>query len=89
MSSDTARILYLVSLGTPHIRLEDVFLTGICARKAKIIPKNYDGFLNEKEDPTGLPINSLLAVHNLTAVQLHQVWKELQQNKNKATWPSF
>lgn len=44
MAMDTAAKLYKASMEVPYLHLEDVFLTGICAEKAQIEPKNYHLF---------------------------------------------
>lgn len=44
MSRNVATKLYETALKTPYYHLEDVFLTGICARIARIVPNNNANF---------------------------------------------
>ncbi|KAJ6644093.1 Beta-1,3-galactosyltransferase 1, partial [Pseudolycoriella hygida] len=44
MSMDVVEKLYRTSLSTPLFHLEDVYLTGICAKSANIKPRNHQLF---------------------------------------------
>lgn len=44
MSLDVASKLYQAALVTPLLHLEDVYITGLCAKHAKVRPVNHLGF---------------------------------------------
>ncbi|XP_012286095.1 N-acetyllactosaminide beta-1,3-N-acetylglucosaminyltransferase 4 isoform X2 [Orussus abietinus] len=44
MSIDVAEKLYQAALATPLLHLEDVYITGVCARRARLKPVNHPGF---------------------------------------------
>lgn len=74
MSRDVARKLYSAALSTPIIHLEDVYITGICASKAGIRPRNHPAFSYQH---LGIGCDSeMITNHRLTPQQLHQVWSQ-------------
>ena len=48
MSVDVAEKLYKAALQTPIFHLEDVYITGICAKKARVRPHNNSLFTYQK-----------------------------------------
>ncbi|XP_014277670.1 beta-1,3-galactosyltransferase 1 isoform X2 [Halyomorpha halys] len=72
MSQDVASKLYRAALSTPLMHLEDVYLTGICAAKAGITPRNHPGFSYEH---FGIGCDTeMVTNHHLNPQELRQVW---------------
>lgn len=84
MSSDVGSILYKTALTTPFIHMEDVYLTGICAKKANLSHITYPDF--EYWHPPFLlkflftgPENSII-VHCEDVFEMYKIWNELKNN---------
>ncbi|KAK9500284.1 hypothetical protein O3M35_001572 [Rhynocoris fuscipes] len=74
MSRDVAAKLYHAALSTSLIHLEDVYITGICAMKAGIRPRNHASFTYHHK---GLGCDAdLITNHRLTPQQLHIAWAQ-------------
>lgn len=74
---DCAPLLYTISLTVPYIHLEDVFLTGMVAQKARIRRVHHAGFLNYARlfQPCAKPYQ--IASHGYRPATLQVIWKSL------------
>ncbi|GAB6023014.1 hypothetical protein CHUAL_007104 [Chamberlinius hualienensis] len=79
MSADVAAKLYAVSKVTPIFFFEDVFITGICAKKAGIVRRNHIGFVYYKRPVKGCSYLRVITGHNNTPTDLRKIWKDLQK----------
>lgn len=77
MSMHVASKLYQAALVTPLLHLEDVYITGLCARRAKIRPVNHPGFsyIPRKMDPCVL--RSAITTHKVNAANMYVIWVKL------------
>lgn len=78
MSLDVAEKLYAAALSTPLLHLEDVYITGVCARYAKLRPTNHPGFsyVPRKLDPCIL--STSITSHKVSAASMHLIWNKVR-----------
>ncbi|KAK7866511.1 hypothetical protein R5R35_002471 [Gryllus longicercus] len=81
MSADAVGPLYSTALRTPFFHLEDVFLTGICARQAGLRPRDHPAFAYTKRKTDACVLRDKLVVtsHHMEQAALKQVWSAMQQ----------
>ncbi|KAK9302175.1 hypothetical protein QLX08_005770 [Tetragonisca angustula] len=77
MSLDVAFKLYHAALTTPLLHLEDVYITGLCAKHAKVRPINHSGFsyVPRKLDPCTL--RNAITAHKVNVSSMYIIWKKL------------
>ncbi|XP_014480262.1 PREDICTED: beta-1,3-galactosyltransferase 1-like isoform X1 [Dinoponera quadriceps] len=77
MSTSVASKLYQAALVTPLLHLEDVYITGLCAKRAKIRPVNHPGFsyIPRKIDPCVL--KNAITTHKVNASNMYVIWVKL------------
>ncbi|XP_043512310.1 beta-1,3-galactosyltransferase 1-like isoform X1 [Frieseomelitta varia] len=77
MSLDVAFKLYHAALRTPLLHLEDVYITGLCAKHAKVRPINHSGFsyVPRKLDPCTL--RNAITAHKVNVSSMYVIWKKL------------
>lgn len=77
MSMSVASKLYQAALITPLLHLEDVYITGLCAKHAKIRPVNHPGFsyIPRKIDPCIL--RSAITTHKVNASNMYVIWVKI------------
>lgn len=77
MSLDVAFKLYHAALTTPLLHLEDVYITGLCAKYAKVRPINHSGFsyVPRKLDPCTL--RNAITAHKVNVSSMYIIWKKL------------
>lgn len=87
MSRDVASRLYRTALSTALIHLEDVYITGICAAKAGIKPRNHAGFSYEH---FGIGCEAeMVTNHRLNPQELRQVWNRRNNCTTKIKPPTI
>ncbi|KAK6192508.1 hypothetical protein SNE40_003961 [Patella caerulea] len=85
MSVKAVPELYNASLKTKNFWLEDVFITGLCARRAKI-PRIHDrGFYYTKPATTGCAYRNIITGHGNTIQEIYKIHKELLELKLKCS----
>ncbi|XP_020279121.1 beta-1,3-galactosyltransferase 1-like isoform X2 [Pseudomyrmex gracilis] len=74
MSMGVASKLYQAALVTPLLHLEDVYITGLCAKRAKVRPVNHPGFGYgpRKMDPCVL--RNAITTHKVNASNMYVIW---------------
>ncbi|KAH0817334.1 hypothetical protein GEV33_005457 [Tenebrio molitor] len=91
MSADVADKLYKTALRTPIFHLEDVYVTGICAKKANVRPHNIPLFTYQKLNYDLCLFMRLYTAHRFTPVDIRKthaalrdgnVTKECSMQKN-------
>lgn len=77
MSLDVALKLYHAALTTPLLHLEDVYITGLCAKRAKVRPVNHPGFsyIPRKLDPHTL--KNAITAHKVNVSNMYAIWNKL------------
>ncbi|CAK9812421.1 Beta-1,3-galactosyltransferase 1 [Anthophora plagiata] len=77
MSLDVAIKLYHAALKTPLLHLEDVYVTGLCAKHAKVRPVNHPGFsyIPRKLDPCIL--KNAITAHKVNVSSMYIIWGKL------------
>lgn len=78
MSADVVHRLFNAALRTPLFHLEDVYITGMCARAAGLRPRDHPGFSYQRRklEPCAYR-NSLITSHRLNSTDLRVVWKRM------------
>lgn len=64
-------------LKTPYFYLEDVYITGMCARKADIPIINHPDFTNSHVAIERCYYNSVITSHGVTSEQLVSLWRKM------------
>ncbi|XP_023244175.1 beta-1,3-galactosyltransferase 1-like [Centruroides sculpturatus] len=77
MSDNIVSTLYNTALNTPLFYLEDIFITGICARKAGIKPVNNNGFKFYKRKNDPCIFQKIITSHKMTPSELREIWKKV------------
>ncbi|XP_078033491.1 beta-1,3-galactosyltransferase 1 isoform X1 [Augochlora pura] len=77
MSLDVALKLYQAALTMPLLHLEDVYITGLCAKRAKVRPVNHLGFsyIPRKLDPCIL--RNVITAHKVNSFNMYVIWNKL------------
>ena len=78
MSGSIVPTLFDHALQVPLFHLEDIFVTGMVARKANIVPENYHMFSYQKQalDKTCL-YRKVITSHGLTPAEMRTVWQRV------------
>ncbi|XP_026472950.1 N-acetyllactosaminide beta-1,3-N-acetylglucosaminyltransferase 2-like isoform X3 [Ctenocephalides felis] len=84
MSIETANTLYKTALVTPIFHLEDIYITGICAYKAKIKPLHSPLFSYQKRAFEYCEYLNYITSHQLTPSELFKV-QELFVNHTESS----
>ncbi|PRD24815.1 UNVERIFIED_CONTAM: Beta-1-3-galactosyltransferase 1 [Trichonephila clavipes] len=74
MSQNAAVLLHNSSYFAPYISLEDVFITGICAKLENIKPKENGLFTYAKQRKTPCKYLYIATAHKMTPNDLYETW---------------
>ncbi|XP_059471379.1 beta-1,3-galactosyltransferase 1-like isoform X2 [Neocloeon triangulifer] len=79
MSAQVVKRLYEAALRTPLFHLEDVYITGLCSKAAKIRPLDNAGFSYQKRklEPCAYR-NQLFTSHHMNSTDMRTVWATVQ-----------
>ncbi|GFS08954.1 hexosyltransferase [Elysia marginata] len=77
MSGSAALKLYQTSLRVPLFWMEDIYITGLCAKVAQIPIIADFRFSFTKEPPHGCDFRKLISGHRYTVTQIKRIYKEL------------
>ncbi|XP_017152867.1 beta-1,3-galactosyltransferase 5-like isoform X1 [Drosophila miranda] len=88
LTGDIIHELYVQSLRTNYIPLEDVFTTGIVAENLKIERMQSDDFRNVRTSLNPCYIRNVISVHNIEAHEQFYLWRKLLDPtiKCKTVW---
>lgn len=78
MSLDVASKLYNAALATPLLHLEDVYITGVCARHAKLRPMNHPGFSYVPRKVDVCILRSAITAHKVNSSVMYTIWNKLK-----------
>lgn len=76
-SGDLVDPLFSASLSTPYFHLEDVFLTGICARKIGVRPTDNFGFSYQTRGLSPCLYKEVVMGHGVLPAQMIKLWNLL------------
>lgn len=74
MSQSGAALLYNSSLSVPFISLEDVFVTGICAKNESLKPIDSTLFTYAKQRKNPCRFLTIATAHRMTPNDLYEMW---------------
>ncbi|XP_076765487.1 beta-1,3-galactosyltransferase 1 isoform X2 [Xylocopa sonorina] len=77
MSLDVAFKLYHAALTTPLLHLEDVYITGLCAKRAKIRPANHLGFSYVPRKLEACTLKNAITQHKVNISTMYVIWNKL------------
>ncbi|XP_046356393.2 beta-1,3-galactosyltransferase 1-like [Haliotis rufescens] len=81
VSGDIVYELYHMALHTKMFWLEDIYITGICAKRIKARLVNSAGFTFFKREVNGCAYKYAISGHDNTVEDIVTIWSDLQQNK--------
>lgn len=79
MSSVSIGRLYKAALSTPLFHLEDIYITGMCARRARIKPQNHPGFSYQKRKFDPCVYKDIITSHRVTHREMRKMHYLLKQ----------
>lgn len=77
ISGDMVPRLYSAALATPFFHLEDIFVTGICARRLRVKPVDYEGFTYQKRPLDACLYHVAITGHKVSANDTRYMWHEM------------
>lgn len=81
MSGDLIKPLFDTAISTPYFHLEDVFLTGICAKKIGVRPSDNIGFSYQPRAISPCVFKEVIMGHEVVPVEMVRLWNMLNQPK--------
>ncbi|XP_046681951.1 beta-1,3-galactosyltransferase 1-like isoform X2 [Homalodisca vitripennis] len=87
MSQDVVPKLYKAALKTPIIHLEDVYITGICARVAGIKPINHHGFFYQRRKLSDSCRSTVFTNHRMSPEDLRTAFSYVSNCSSTLTTP--
>ncbi|XP_067648675.1 beta-1,3-galactosyltransferase 1-like [Haliotis asinina] len=81
ISGDVVYELYHMALHTRMFWLEDIYITGICAKRINAKLVNNPGFTFFKRDVSGCAYKDAISGHSNTAEDIRVIWSDFQNNK--------
>ena len=85
MSSDVASRLYKAALTTPLLHLEDVYITGVCAKRAGLKPVNHYGFSYVPRKLETCSLREAITAHKVNASSMYTIWTKLNDTTSACT----
>ncbi|OXU20463.1 hypothetical protein TSAR_012319 [Trichomalopsis sarcophagae] len=79
MSFDVAQRLYKAALSTPVLHLEDVYITGVCAKRAGLRPTNQYGFSYIPRKLETCALRDVITAHKVNATTMQTIWSKLNE----------
>ncbi|KAI8780001.1 beta-1,3-galactosyltransferase 5 [Biomphalaria glabrata] len=77
MTTSAAKRLYKASFQVPFFRLEDVYITGLCAKKANVEVIHNNLFFNVKRNPTGCSFKNTISGHRYRRAEMERIHQQL------------
>lgn len=85
MSLDVASKLYKSALVTPLLHLEDVFITGMCAKRSKLRPVNHPGFSYVQRKMDTCLLRDVITSHKVNITSMYTMWSKLNETRVSCT----
>lgn len=80
LTKDSIGPIYNVSQNVNMFWLEDIFITGICRRMAKVQVINRNEFTYQKREPTACSFKHAVSGHRYSLTEIQKIWSEIQNN---------
>lgn len=80
LTKDSIGPIYNVSQHVNMFWLEDIFITGICRRLAKVQIINRNEFTYLKREPTACSFKRAVSGHRYSLTEIQKIWTEIQNN---------
>ncbi|RXG71566.1 Beta-1,3-galactosyltransferase 1 [Armadillidium vulgare] len=80
ISGNIAKKLLGAALDTPYFHLEDVFITGICAKKIGVKPMNHKCFTYIKRAFNPCIYKDIITGHEVSGVDMKKLWNMLKND---------
>ncbi|XP_022235249.1 beta-1,3-galactosyltransferase 1-like isoform X2 [Limulus polyphemus] len=80
MTHDVIPKLYQTCLNTKFLAMEDIFVTGIVASKAKVARIHNSQFSFLRRNPSGCAFVNAISGHHVTVKEMKKIWEELKQS---------
>lgn len=80
LTKDSIGPIYNVSQHVNMFWLEDIFITGICRRIAKVQVINRNEFTYQKREPTACSFKHAVSGHRYSLTEIQKIWSEIQNN---------
>ncbi|KAG5343217.1 B3GT1 galactosyltransferase, partial [Acromyrmex heyeri] len=77
MSIGVASKLYQAALVTPLLHLEDVYVTGLCAKRAKVRPMNHPAFSYSPRKLDPCVLRNAITTHKVNASNMYVIWVKM------------
>lgn len=87
MSRKTVSALYQASLDSPLFHLEDIYITGILARKASIKPLDNIGFSYIRRKLNSCLFRNTVSTHHVKHAEMRAIYHKLQSTKSTKCLP--
>ncbi|XP_059165896.1 beta-1,3-galactosyltransferase 1-like [Physella acuta] len=81
MSAEASWLLYEGSLRVPLFWLEDIYITGICSKKAGVVVIGNDLFSYGKPSVSGCSFRQHISGHRYSLSEIEQIHRELYDSK--------
>ncbi|XP_050732827.1 beta-1,3-galactosyltransferase 1-like isoform X2 [Eriocheir sinensis] len=81
MSGDLVKPLLNAAITTPYFHLEDVFLTGICAKKIGVRPTDNIGFSYHPRAVNACIYREVIMGHEVIPLEMVRLWNMMNQPK--------
>ncbi|XP_028165693.1 lactosylceramide 1,3-N-acetyl-beta-D-glucosaminyltransferase-like [Ostrinia furnacalis] len=83
LTADAVRPLLGAAPGTPYLRLEDVFVTGLLAQRLGVRRRAAAEFYNKKVAPHPCAVQRGVAIHMVRYHEQFDLWRKLLDGKTK------
>lgn len=80
LTQDSIKPLLNASQSVALFWLEDIFITGICRRLAKVQIIHRNEFTYLKRDPSACSFKKAVSGHRYSMSEIRKIWKEIQDN---------
>lgn len=87
MQRTTVNALFGASLDIPLFHLEDIYITGILARRAGIRPLDNIGFSYIRRKLNSCLFRSTISTHHVKHAEMRAIYQKLQSSKNTKCLP--
>uniref|UniRef100_T1JIK3 Hexosyltransferase n=1 Tax=Strigamia maritima TaxID=126957 RepID=T1JIK3_STRMM len=81
VSRDLIRPLFKTALETPFFHLEDIFITGICARKNRIRPQDHIGFSYQRRRMDPCLFRRVITSHRMNPNDMRRMWYQMHHEE--------
>lgn len=83
MSGDVVLSMFNSCLTVPFMPMEDIFVTGICAKKIKVSPSHNSHFVHWKLPSNGCEYQNKITGHWVKPEEFYKIWQDMVKLKNK------